>query len=133
MKNPFPKSVIIFAMAIAITACNRPVKFDKEKWRDGDGISYKMRDRVLEDLLANYKLVGMNYKDVIRLLGKPDDTAHLKTSYEIINTLAEYNPKNKPVYKKNLELYFNKDSIVTRTAVYEHTDKKGPYSLLPKK
>ena len=99
----------------------------------GDGLSYTMRESILEDLTTNYKLVGMTYKDVIRLLGKPDDTYPLKTSYDIINNEAEYNPKNKPLYRKNLEFYFNKDSVVTRFNVYEHTDKKGPYDLPAKK
>jgi hypothetical protein len=112
--------------------CRRKQKFTKELWNLGDGLSYTSRDFVVDDLLANYKLQGMHYKDVRRLLGKPDDTATLKTSYQIINTLAEYNPKNKPVYKKYLDLYFNADSVVARTAIYEHTDKKGPYSM-PKK
>jgi len=124
MKSPFFKIVtLLMVMLTAFSACKRNVKFDKEKWKAGDGISYSMRDNVLKDLTTNYKLVGMNYKDVIRLLGKPNDTATLKTSYEIINTAHEYNPKRKPAYKKNLEFYFSKDSIVTRTAVYEHTDK----------
>jgi len=127
----FKKIITCLVLLSLFTACRRPVKFDKEKWRAGDGLNYKMRDNVLDDLLENYKLVGMNYKDVIRLLGKPDETDSLKTSYQIINTLGEYNPKNKPVYKKYLEFYFNKDSVVTRTNVYEHTDKKGPYSVLP--
>ena len=93
----------------------------------GNGLSYTMRDKILEDLTTNYKLVGMTYKDVIRLLGKPDDIGTLKTSYDIINNEAIYNPKNKPLYRKNLEFYFNKDSVVIRFNVYEHTDKNGPF------
>ena len=124
MKSLSLQIVILMVMLTAFTSCKRGTKFDKEKWKAGDGISYSMRDNVLEDLLATHQLKGMTYKDVIRLLGKPDDTATLKTSYEIINTAHEYNPKLKPTYKKNLEFYFNKDSVVTRTAVYEHTDKE---------
>ena len=116
----------------AITGCTRGVKFDKEKWNDGNGISYNMRDNVLQDLVDNHHLKGMHYKDVIRLLGKPNDTATLKTSYEIINTQSEYNPKNNPIYRKNLEFYFNKDSVVIRTNIYEHTDKKKPYDITEK-
>ena len=125
MKSLTYRSLIILAIAIAFTACKRNIKFDKEKWNEGDGLTYPMRDNVLKDLTTNYKLTGMTYKDVIRLLGKPDDTARLKTSYEIINAAHDYNPKLKPTYKKYLEFYFSKDSIVTRTNVYEHTDKKS--------
>lgn len=126
MTNPFFKTAIYLLLIVAFTGCVK-VKFDKQKWKMGDGLSYTMRESILEDLTTNYKLVGMTYKDVIRLLGKPDDTYTLKTSYDIINNEAEYNPKNKPLYRKNLEFYFSKDSVVTRFNVYEHTDKKGPY------
>ena len=126
MTNPFFKITICLLLSVAFTGCVK-VKFDKEKWRDTDGLSYKMRDKVLEDLTTNYKLVGMTYKDIIRLLGKPDDTYQLKTSYDVINNEARYNPKNKPLYRKNLEFYFSKDSVVTRFNVYEHTDEKGPF------
>lgn len=124
--HSFFKIAICLLFVVAFTGCVR-VKFDKEKWGDTDGLTYKMRDRVLEDLTTNYKLVGMNYKDVIRLLGKPDHYYPLKTSYQILSTEAQYNPKNKPIYRKNLEFYFSKDSIVTRFNIYEHTDAKGPF------
>ena len=126
MTNSFFKIAICLLLAVAFTGCMK-VKFDKEKWKMGNGLSYTMRESILEDLTTNYKLVGMSYKDVIRLLGKPDDIGPLKTSYDIINNEAIYNPKNKPLYRKNLEFYFSKDSVVTRFNVYEHTDKKGPF------
>ena len=126
MTNSFFKLAVCLLLCAAVTGCIR-VKFDKEKWRNTDGLSYKMRDNVLKDLTTNYKLVGMTYKDVIRLLGKPDHIYPLKTSYDVINNEAVYNPKNKPLYRKNLEFYFNKDSVVTRFNIYEHTDKKGPF------
>lgn len=133
INNPFFKITICLLLFVTIAGCRRKQKFTKELWNLGDGLSYTSRDFIVDDLLANYKLKGMHYKDVRRLLGKPDDTATLKTSYQIINTLNEYNPKNKPVYKKYLELYFSKDSVVSRTNIYEHTDKKGPYTIPAKK
>ena len=126
MSNPLFKIAICLILFVAVTGCGG-VKFEKDRWRDTDGLTYKMRERILEDLTTNYKLVGMNYKDVIRLLGKPDDTYPLKTSYDVVNNEAVYNPKNKPLYRKNLEFYFSKDSVVIRFNVYEHTDKKGPF------
>lgn len=121
-----PITQIMFAflfLLTALTACSKKQKFTKELWKQGDGISYSKRKFIYEDLLENHKLIGMHYNDVIRLLGKPNDTATLKTSYEIIDTRSEYNPKKDSIYRMNLEFYFSKDSAVTRTAIYERKSK----------
>jgi hypothetical protein len=122
-KDLFFKLLICLLFFTAITGCKRGQKFDREKWQYGDGISYPLRDNLLDDLLANHKLKGLTYYQALQLLGMPQDTAKLKISYEIINTRLNYNPKHKPTYIKNLILYFSKDSTVVKTEVYEHTDK----------
>ena len=117
-------SFLLFLLLFtALTGCSKKQKFTKELWKQGDGLTYSKRKFIYEDLLENHKLKGMHYKDVIRLLGKPDKTASLKTSYEIINTDSEYNPKKDSVYRMNLEFYFSKDSAVTRTTIYERKSK----------
>ena len=123
-----PIAQITFAFLLlltTLTGCSKKQKFTKELWKQGDGLTYSKRKFIYEDLLENHKLKGMHYKDVIRLLGKPDKIDSLKTSYEIINTDSEYNPKKDSVYRMNLEFYFSKDSAVTRTAIYERKSK--PY------
>ncbi len=122
-KPIFGVSLIYLMLAMVLTSCSKKQKFTKEMWKAGDGISYSKRKLIYEDLLENYKLKGMHYKDVIRLLGKPDHTDSLKTAYEIINTDSEYNPKKDSVYRMNLGFYFSKDSAVTRTAIYERKSK----------
>ena len=92
-------------------------------WSYGDGLEYPSRKAILDDLLANHKIKGLNHYQVIQLLGSPQsrDTAKFKYSYQIEDTGFKYNPKKKPVYVKNLVLYFSKDSIVTKTEVFEKT------------
>ena len=113
-------TALVFA---GITSCNRPQKFTREKWSYGDGLDYPSRKAVLDDLLANHKIVGLTHYEVIQLLGSPQyrDTSNFKYSYQIEDTGIKYNPKKKPVYIKNLVLYFSKDSIVTKTDIYEKT------------
>lgn|GEM_PF-685925 len=108
---------------IGITSCNRQQKFTREMWSYGDGLEYPSRKAILDDLLANHKIKGLNHYQVIQLLGSPQsrDTANFKYSYQIEDTGFKYNPKKKPVYIKNLVLYFSKDSIVTKTEVFEKT------------
>lgn len=124
MRKSYIKLVLLLLPIMAtIASCNRGQKFDRVKWQYGNGIDFPLRDQMLEDLMATQKIKGLNYYQAKQLLGAPQDTGKLKLSYEIINTGHQYNPKNKPIYKKYFMLYFGKDSTVVKTEVYEHTDK----------
>ena len=116
---------MITVTALVFISCNRPQPFTRETWSFGDGLEYPSRKTVLDDLLANHKIVGLNHYQVVQLLGRPQDrdTVNFKYSYQIENTSSHYNPKKEPVYIKNLEVYFNKDSIVTKTKIFERTKK----------
>lgn len=123
----FNKSFLTLTLSalvlFSITSCNRQQKFTRELWSYGDGLDYPSRKGILDDLLANHKIKGLNHYQVIQLLGSPQyrDTANFKYSYQIEDTGINYNPKKNPVYIKNLVLYFSKDSIVTKTEVLEKT------------
>lgn len=108
---------------ISITSCNRQEKFTREMWSFGDGLEYPSRKVIVDDLLANHKIKGLTHYEVIQLLGSPQekDTINFIYTYQIENTGRRYNPKKKPVYIKNLLLYFSKDSIVTKTDFFEKT------------
>jgi hypothetical protein len=68
------------------------------------------------DLLKNHQLVGLNYNQVVELLGIPqfEDTA--KLSYEI---LMDYGRDIDPIHTKFLTLSMTKDSIVSSFAIDE--------------
>ena len=125
----FKRSLFILTLTalvfISITSCNRQQKFTRELWSYGNGLEYPSRKAILDDLLANQKIVGLNHYQVIQLLGSPQykDTASFKYSYQIEDTGAEYNPKNNPIYTKSLVLTFSKDSIVTKKELVEKTRK----------
>jgi len=108
---------------ISITGCNNQQKFTRELWHYGDGLNFPSRKMILDDLLANHKIVGLNHYQVIQLLGSPQfrDTASFKYSYQIEDTGTQYNPKKNPIYTKNLVLYFSKDSVVIKKEVIEKT------------
>jgi outer membrane protein assembly factor BamE (lipoprotein component of BamABCDE complex) len=117
--------VSLFCLLVFATACNRPQKFTRELWSYGDGLDYSSRKFVIDDLMANHKIVGLNHYQVIQLLGSPQqrDTLKFIYSYQIEDTGIKYNPKKEPVYTKNLLVYFSKDSIVTKTQISEKTRK----------
>lgn len=59
----------------------------KKRWqlRDDPGFPPPERKQILNDLLSNYKLVGLSYKELNSLLGAPDitDSSGANVSYEI--------------------------------------------------
>ena len=107
---------------IALTGCGGS-KFDRQKWSYGDGLDYPLREEILNDLVTNHHIKGLNYRQVIDSLGSPQRRDSLKFSYQILDDSYEFSRK-KPAHKKSLILYFNKDSVVTKFEVYDHTDKK---------
>lgn len=118
-------AIAIF-LSVAISACGKKDReFTRELWSYGDGLEYPNRESILGDLLANHKIVGLNHYQLIQLLGNPQDrdVKNFKYSYQIINNGTEYNPKKNPVYKKDLLIYFSKDSIVTKTDLAEKNQK----------
>jgi outer membrane protein assembly factor BamE (lipoprotein component of BamABCDE complex) len=98
-------------------------KFDRQKWSYGDGLDYPMRDDIVDDLMANHHIKGLTYRQVIDSLGSPQRREPLKFTYQVIDNSFNYNAKKKEVRKKNLIVYFGKDSVVTRFEIYDHTEK----------
>jgi hypothetical protein len=118
----FNKNIIIlFSLLIVVsTSCSREIKFDRDKWNYGDGLTFPNRDRMLNDLLQNQKLKGLKYQQVISLLHRPQGADSTMMYYEIVRQI-ELGSK-KP--NKNLILYLGKDSVVTGTKVVESGNKK---------
>jgi outer membrane protein assembly factor BamE (lipoprotein component of BamABCDE complex) len=120
-KVSFRLLTVIF-LVLAIAGCTNS-KFDREKWSYGDGLDYPLRNDIVADLMANHHIKGLNYRQVIDSLGSPQRRDSLKFTYQIIDNSYNYG-KKQPVHKKNLIVYFNKDSIAVKFEIYEHTEKE---------
>lgn len=93
------------------------MKFDKEKWRDGDAGIYPYRDAMLNDLLS-HPVKGMTYKELTELVGEPNRSdANVDSPYYDI--ITDYGSDIDPVYCKTLTIYLNKDSVITGYRVDE--------------
>ena len=111
----------IIATAIFLFSCShnsRQIKFDSDKWNEQTDPLFpsKYRPKMLTDLTSNYKLIGLNYIQIVQLLGIPDDKDSSSMSYEIT---VDYGQDIDPVYIKTLEFTFSKDSIITSYKVRE--------------
>jgi hypothetical protein len=106
----------IVLIAFSLTGCSKK-KFDRREWNDGDGLSWPNRSGMLDDLLANHKLKGLKYKEVINLLRYPQWNSYTdrRFEYEINRKMDRLDT----VYAKSLVLYLSKDSVVTDVKVVE--------------
>lgn len=105
--------VIFLILCIILIGCSE--KFDKQRWTEGDGTSFSYRDDMLDDLLTNHKLIGLNYHQLVNLLGDPQGKDSSSIFYDI---KIKYDMID-PVYSKDLKIYMNKDSVVSKVEIKE--------------
>jgi hypothetical protein len=113
-------SLFILLTAVLIWSCNQSMTFDSAKWKTKDDMEYTYRDKMLNDLTKNHKLVGLHYTQIIELLGIPQYEDSSGIAYKI---LYDYGRDIDPVYTKYLDFSLSKDSFVTSFKIDEW--KKG--------
>lgn len=111
------KRILLIAL-IGLFSCKDfgQIKFDKSKWTAKDDMEFTYRNKMLKDLTTNYKLVGLNHSEIINLLGEPNYSDSISLAYQIIE---DYGSDIDPVYTKNLDFEFDKDSIITTFKIVE--------------
>src|SRR6476620_12023054 len=83
--------------------------FDKELWNGKDvEDNYSYRDDMLNDLVYNVKLKGLNKQEVTAMLGEADRTNEDYLYYEILSKEVGIFP----LHKKFLVLKFDKNNTV---------------------
>jgi hypothetical protein len=106
------RNIIILLIILLVISCNRVnnIKFEKSNWlkKDETGL-YIYRNSMLSDLVVNHKLKGLTYKQLINLIGKPENIYSIQNIYYEIQTKYSGIDIN---YKKTLEFSLNNDSII---------------------
>lgn len=74
---------------------------------------------MLKDLMNNHGLKGLNYTQLIDLLGEPDKYSDEEPSTVTYNIVSDYGRDIDPIFLKNLEVKFSSDSIVTDLNINE--------------
>ncbi|MCD8742295.1 hypothetical protein LT679_16925 [Mucilaginibacter roseus] len=106
-------------IVLVLSACTRDQPFNRKLWNDAEGLDFKYRDGMLNDLLKNRKIKGMRFYQVTDSLGWPQGKKDNYIYYDIDVKYDGYPPS----YIKRLYVYF-KDSVAVSTRIYEHTEKK---------
>lgn len=109
-------------ITLALSACSKKEKFDRDRWNDGDGLSFPYRDAMLKDLMQNQKLKGLTYKQAVRMLHEPQWNSYTDRSfqYEIRCKMDRLDT----VWAKHLILYLNADSVVSDFKVVEKNNEE---------
>jgi hypothetical protein len=112
------RNLLLIILIIGMFSCNyfTETKFDKTQWMRKDDIEFPFRNKMLKDLTTNYKLTGLKYNEVIQLLGEPNFSDSVSFAYKVIE---DYGTDIDPVYTKNLDFEFNKDSVITSYQIVE--------------
>jgi hypothetical protein len=106
--------IFICLFAVSLTACSRKQKFDRDKWDEGDGLTFAYRPIMVDDLLDSKQLNNLKYQQVIHLLHRPQLSSKDSMVYEISSKYS----KGVVVDKQTL-VVFLKDSVVTKAEVHE--------------
>lgn len=96
-------------------------QFSKENWgKTSDLGMHPNREAMVNDLLTNYKLKGIHYKDLVKMLGQPD---FWEPSERIIyyGIATNYGLDIDPTGLKSLGFEFNADSIIVDYKISEST------------
>ena len=112
------RNLLLVTIFTGLFSCNDfgQAKFDKVKWMTKDDIEFPFRNKMLKDLMTNYKLTGIKYSEVIKLLGEPNFSDSASFAYQVIE---DYGRDIDPVYTKNLDFEFDKDSVITSYKIVE--------------
>jgi aromatic ring-opening dioxygenase catalytic subunit (LigB family) len=111
MKNRISQFLIICLTVLAVSSCNSKQKFDSDEWKQ-TGLDWWMtdfREKMVDDLIQNDTLIGMNQEQVIELLGLPESENKAKLEYLI---REKYRSDIDPEYISNLIIEFDEKGQV---------------------
>ena len=109
------KALCSFAIIAMLFSCNssKDEKFSKLRWNEQTDSAFPppARPKIVGDLISNHKLVGLRYKELVALLGLPDQSNSNSIIYQIS---VDYGNDIDPIYTKDLVFTFSKDSLITK-------------------
>ena len=63
----------LLILVLILSSCGvKDEKFNSQRWKEMDGDSYSKREPLVNDLMKNHLHKGMNYSEIIELLGNPE-------------------------------------------------------------
>ncbi len=108
-------AIVFFAFNVILFSCgSKEMKFDKKKWNEKNDMFYANRERMVNDLMKNHLKIGMNYYEVINLLGMHSNDSSFFVASIAYEISVDYGWNIDPQEGKTLYLEFSKDSILNK-------------------
>ncbi len=106
-------SIFLFLFSLLLPSCRvKEKEFDKHTWSEIDDIMYANRESMVADLMENHLRQGMTVKEVVELLGIPENYANIKSKTIGYEIMVDYDWDIDPVKGKTLYIELTNDSIV---------------------
>ena len=101
---------ILLSFLFFISACSKTAPFNKEQWAITEDGTYPYRKAMVRNLLEQYPLQGISYKELSDLLGAPQGYENNKLLYtvDIRYGLLSVDPS----YIENIEVFLSPDSTL---------------------
>ena len=116
--------ILFFALLLLQIGCNK--KFNSRDWKnttqEDNLIKNNDKNLMIDDLVKSELLIGKSSKEVKILLGKANFYDSQKNSFQY-ETFEDFGWNIDPKFYRGIEIYFNEDSIVTSTKIYEIKNK----------
>lgn len=114
------KASKIILLVYFLASCNTNKKFDKVKWQEqGDLKIYTHGKSMLNDLTKNHKLTGLSYRQLINLMGEPENYSDKEKNIVYYEIETDYGNDIDPVYTKTLQIKLTNDSTVESFEIKE--------------
>jgi len=111
--------VLIIIALCAFYSCNdisRQEKFNKSKWNNSGELDGSDKELMAEDLEKTHKLIGLTNKQMLQLLGPPENDT-TATWYRLEEEGESLSPD--PSSGKDFIIQFNKDSVIISAKIEE--------------
>lgn len=106
------KILILISSLLTISCGKNEIKFNELTWNERDDMFYKNRELMVNDLMENQLHKGMKYKELLEMLGNPENYENLKPNTIAYEIMVDYGSDIDPVEGKDLYMIFNKDSTL---------------------
>jgi hypothetical protein len=107
------QALTIFIFSLFFVSCGaEQKKFDKNTWNEMDDIMYANRESMVTDLMKNHLRQRMTFKEVVELIGKPENYTNTKSNTIGYEIMVDYGWDIDPVKGKTLYIELTNDSIV---------------------
>lgn len=115
------KLYIVSFLIMICFSCKHEIKFNKTDWSKRSDGFYLNRDKMINDLILNHKIIGLSKIELLELLGEPENYSYAEPNSIYYNIVTDYGFDIDPVYIKNLKIEFNQSEQVLS---YEIEEKK---------